>query len=119
MAGAVRAIVDAGLDYAPGTRCAYTQLGYVVAAHAAERVMGKPFETLFRERLAEPLGAQSATFFPAPETISAMPIRYDRPPTGLRPLPLRQHRAVGQTFDPAASMVANMEDGPLGCTPSP
>lgn len=110
MAGAVQAIVDAGLDYRPGTGYAYTQLGYVVAAHAAERVMGKPFETLFQEWLARPLGAGSATFHPSLATIGAMPVRYARSAEGLRPLPLREFRAVGQPIDPAASLVADMED---------
>jgi CubicO group peptidase (beta-lactamase class C family) len=110
MAGSVRAIVEAGLDYVPGTGYAYTQLGYVVAAHAAERVMGKPFEMLFQEWLARPLGLASATFHPSAETIAAMPVRYARTPAGLRPLPIREYRALGLPIDPAASLVANMQD---------
>jgi CubicO group peptidase (beta-lactamase class C family) len=110
MAGAVAAIVDAGLEFAPGTEYAYTQLGYVVAAHGAERALNLSFEDVSRIWLKEPIGARTATFYPSVTTIAGMPVRYGRNEGTLHALPQRVYRAMGQPIDPAASLTATMED---------
>jgi len=51
-------------DSAPGKRFAYESAGYLILGAAIERLGGKPWETLMRERLFEPLGLKSAGFGP-------------------------------------------------------
>jgi len=46
----------------PGTGFLYSNFGYVVAAAAAERATGKPWEELMREEVFVPLGMPSAGF---------------------------------------------------------
>ena len=47
-----------------GKRFAYSNVGYTVAGHVAETVVGKPWETLVRDRVFAPLGLSSAGFGP-------------------------------------------------------
>ncbi|MDH3497528.1 MAG: beta-lactamase family protein [Gemmatimonadota bacterium] len=60
-----------GLDYnpgtrtsrwRPGTRVAYCNSGPAVAAYIAEKLEGRPFEDVVRERLFAPLGMTTATY---------------------------------------------------------
>jgi CubicO group peptidase (beta-lactamase class C family) len=44
----------------PGERMAYSNAGYAVAAHMAEKVSGKPFADLMTELVFKPLGMSSA-----------------------------------------------------------
>jgi CubicO group peptidase (beta-lactamase class C family) len=46
----------------PGTKFLYSNVGYIVAGHAAERVTGKSWEELMTARLFEPLKMSSAGF---------------------------------------------------------
>ena len=46
----------------PGTKMAYSNLGYVIAGAVAERVGGKPWEALMRERVFAPLGMEGCGF---------------------------------------------------------
>jgi CubicO group peptidase (beta-lactamase class C family) len=48
----------------PGTAFAYSNMGYVVAGAMLERVGGKTWEELVRERVFDPLGLASAGFGP-------------------------------------------------------
>ena len=48
----------------PGSKYLYSNLGYVVAAAVLERATGKPWETLIREEVFEPLGMTSCGFGP-------------------------------------------------------
>jgi len=47
-----------------GTKFLYSNVGYVIAGHMAEEVMGKPWEELMREMLFTPLQMPSAGFGP-------------------------------------------------------
>ncbi|MEO7003049.1 MAG: serine hydrolase domain-containing protein [Ktedonobacterales bacterium] len=47
----------------PGSLWAYCNAGFYLAGAVLERVTGKPFETVMRERLFEPLGLQRSFFF--------------------------------------------------------
>lgn len=57
-------------DHPPGGAFLYSNTGFVIAGHLAERATGKPWETLMRELLFEPLAMTSAGFGPpgTPET---------------------------------------------------
>jgi CubicO group peptidase (beta-lactamase class C family) len=72
-----------GLDYTPrtrasrwrpGTRVAYCNSGPAVAAYIMEKQTGRPFEDLVRERLFEPIGMTTATYFPPapPEALATL-----------------------------------------------
>jgi len=52
----------------PGTRYLYSNAGYVLAGHAIELKLGRPWEDLLRERLGKPLGLDSLGFG-APATV--------------------------------------------------
>ncbi|HEX9632505.1 MAG TPA: serine hydrolase domain-containing protein [Gemmatimonadales bacterium] len=47
----------------PGTRVSYCNSGPPVAAYIVEKLEGRPFEDLVRERLFEPIGMTTATYF--------------------------------------------------------
>lgn len=47
----------------PGELWSYSNAGYYLTSRVIEIVAGRPFETVFRERLIEPLGLETAFFF--------------------------------------------------------
>jgi CubicO group peptidase (beta-lactamase class C family) len=49
-------------EHAPGTHWAYSDCGYAIVGAMMERVTGKPWEDLMRDRLFIPLGMTSAGF---------------------------------------------------------
>ncbi len=62
LAACVDAIAGVPPSFEPGTRFGYSTTGFHVAARVAEVAGGADFETLFRQRLAGPLGLRSARF---------------------------------------------------------
>ncbi len=109
-AEAATAISQEGLVYSPGTDYRYGQLGMVVAAHVAESVTGKDWRTLFRERLAGPIGANASMWYPDVKTLNEMAIRYDSKNGKLTPVvTTRQPRDYGLPIDPAGSLVSDLE----------
>jgi CubicO group peptidase (beta-lactamase class C family) len=59
-----QAVLSQPPDSPPGTTYVYSNVGYALAGHMAEKVAGKPWEDLMRERLFKPLGMASAGFGP-------------------------------------------------------
>ena len=57
-----RAILAEGAQDRPGRRVRYGGAGYQVAGYLAERAAGRPWEELFQEAVAEPLGMTHAQF---------------------------------------------------------
>lgn len=47
----------------PGDLWSYSNAGYYLVSRTIEAVAGQPFETVFRERLVEPLGLETTFFF--------------------------------------------------------
>lgn len=47
---------DRPLDFAPGAKYAYSNANYILLGAVLEKVGGKPFETLLREQIFQPLG---------------------------------------------------------------
>ncbi len=81
-----------------GTLWSYNNAGFNLAGRVIEVVAGKPYETVVRELIFEPLGMTRTTFFPA----EAMTYRFsvghvaDDPPKVARPWPLaRVSNAAG------------------------
>jgi CubicO group peptidase (beta-lactamase class C family) len=58
----VRRVLSHRPAYAPGTGYIYSTLDYLIVAAMLEKVYGRPWETLIRERLWEPLGIVEAGF---------------------------------------------------------
>lgn len=53
--------------FAPGSMSVYSNYGYIIAGRILERLSGKTFEVLMREKLFTPLGMSSCGFGPAPQ----------------------------------------------------
>ncbi len=54
------------MRYEPGERWMYTTSGFSVAGRIVEIVSGKSFDVFMQERLFDPLGMKSTTFYPTP-----------------------------------------------------
>lgn len=67
------------LEYPPGSRSVYSDLGVILLGEIIERTAGQPLEALVRERVLDPLGMRDTLF---------------RPPADLRP------RIAPTEFDP-------------------
>jgi CubicO group peptidase (beta-lactamase class C family) len=65
LATAVERIGQATLEFAPGTRYLYSDLGPITASYIAEKVIGKPFEQLLQEYIFAPLDLKDTLFSPA------------------------------------------------------
>lgn len=52
------------LDFTPGSRYSYSNTGYLMLGHVAERVARKPFAQLLQERILTPLGMKNTRFDP-------------------------------------------------------
>jgi CubicO group peptidase (beta-lactamase class C family) len=68
-------------EYPPGDRLNYSNLGYTALGRVIEKVTGKPYESVLREAILDPLGMKDSG-------------------AGWQALP-PQNRAVGYLFDPA------------------
>ena len=55
----------APLDFEPRTRYSYSNTGYLILGRVVERVTGRPFERVLRERILQPLGLRQTRFEPA------------------------------------------------------
>ncbi|MSR63191.1 MAG: class A beta-lactamase-related serine hydrolase [Planctomycetes bacterium] len=60
----MRAVFGRPPDHPPRGALLYSNTGFMIAGHIAERVTGKPWETLMQELLFTPLGMTSAGFGP-------------------------------------------------------
>ena len=54
----------------PGVTFRYSNTGIDIAAAVLEKIAGKDFETICRERIFEPLGMTDATFYPSDEQLA-------------------------------------------------
>lgn len=55
------------LEYEPGTRVVYSDLGFILLGRIAELATGEPLDRLARELVFEPLGMRETCFNPPPE----------------------------------------------------
>ncbi len=67
LAEAVARIAPLPADADPGTRFRYGGLAMQMAGHMAERATGEDWETIFRTRIARPLGMTATGFTPVPD----------------------------------------------------
>jgi len=66
-------LLQAYPQYAPFTTPAYTNTGYQLMAYALESIKGKPFETLMRESVLNPLGLKHTYLANAPASEGIIP----------------------------------------------
>jgi CubicO group peptidase (beta-lactamase class C family) len=52
----LKALVDSGLNFKPGTQWAYSSAGFHLLGMIIQKVTGKPYADFFRERIFAPLG---------------------------------------------------------------
>lgn len=60
-------IAGLSLEYEPGTKVVYSDLGFILLGRIAELVAGKPLDELAKELVFEPLGMRETAFNPPPE----------------------------------------------------
>lgn len=59
-----RKVLSVAPVHTPGSKFLYSNLGYIIAGHLAEKVTSKPWEELIKTRLFEPLQMTTAGFGP-------------------------------------------------------
>jgi beta-N-acetylhexosaminidase len=64
-ADTLRMIFDEPLEYEPGTRVVYSDLGIILMAEIIQRLTGKPLDELANEFIFGPLGMQNSRYKPA------------------------------------------------------
>lgn len=98
----------ARLGFEPGTDWAYSNLGYAALGHVLERVSGKPYESLLRDELLDPLGMSSTTVTLWPELSDrlARPYYYDEASSELTPYTPWDSEALA----PAGGVASTVED---------
>jgi CubicO group peptidase (beta-lactamase class C family) len=63
----VERIVRMPLDYEPGTKSVYSDLGIILLGNVLERLGGAPLDELARRLLTEPLGMKDTLYRPGPQ----------------------------------------------------
>ncbi|GJG86334.1 hypothetical protein tb265_15150 [Gemmatimonadetes bacterium T265] len=69
-------------DFAPGTQFRYDNTGYFLLGRVLERVTGRPYAALLRERFFAPLHMTQSTYCPDVPTDTSYAAGYDRARTG-------------------------------------
>jgi N-acyl-D-amino-acid deacylase len=73
------------LDFAPGERHAYSNVGYCILGRIVERASGQPFEAFVRARIFEPAGIKRIELGRAIEPLDAEVTYHDQPGAPLEP----------------------------------
>lgn len=104
----LKRIAGAKLDHAPGEKFQYSNLGYTLAGHVAEKVGNAEWEELMRKRLFGPLGMTTAGFGPmgTPGRVD-QPWQHKRDGTPIEPRPSSDNPAV---MGPAGRVHASLGD---------
>ncbi len=67
-------ILEGGLIAEPGTKFAYTFRGFAVVARIVEKVSGKKYSVVLKEKLLDPLKMNETGFVPTKEMIDRIPL---------------------------------------------
>lgn len=88
LAEAVMAYSQRPLDFEPGSKWSYCNVGIDTLGRVIEVVSGRPYEGFLKERLFDPLGMIDTTFYPTPEQLerTASTYRYHADDEALRPV---------------------------------
>jgi CubicO group peptidase (beta-lactamase class C family) len=63
--------------WSPGDKAAYSDLAYILLGYALENITGKPYETIVRDKIVQPLGLNSTGFDRPPASQAIIPIGMD------------------------------------------
>ena len=92
----VQSVTSKPPEATPGEKYLYSNAGFSIAGHMAEKVTGKSWEELMREKIFRPLGMTTAGF--------GAPVKNDQP---------RGHKADGSPVEPGPGA-----DNPVGIGPA-
>ena len=76
LAEAVMAYSQRPLDFEPGSKWAYCNVGIDTLGRVIEVASGQSYETFLKERLFDPLGMADTTFYPTPEQLERTAVIY-------------------------------------------
>lgn len=79
-----RKYCSGGLQFAPGTKFAYSNSGYFLLGAILEQLSGKPYEQLLQERIFSPLGMKDSGYAHTETITSHRAAGYERSAEGLR-----------------------------------
>src|SRR5204863_8029225 len=96
----VEGVTSKAPEATPGEKYIYSNAGFSIAGHMAEKVAGKSWEDLVRDKIFRPLGMTSAGFG-APGS----PTKNDQP---------RGHKADGSPVEPGPTADNPIAIGPAG-----
>lgn len=77
------------MQYEPGAKWKYTQSGINAASRIVEVVSGQSFDAFLQQRLFDPLGMSSTTFYPFEKHAARLATAYAKKESGLEPVPPR------------------------------
>jgi len=76
LAEGVRALAQRPLEFEPGTKWAYCNLGIDTLGRVIEVVSGEPYEKFLEKRVFRPLGMADTGFYPSPEQRARIAMTY-------------------------------------------
>ena len=77
LAEAVMAYSQRPLDFEPGSKWSYCNVGIDTLGRVIEVVSGQPYETFLQKRLFSPLGMNDTTFYPTDDQRKRVAVTYD------------------------------------------
>ncbi len=77
LAEAVMAYSQRPLDFEPGSKWAYCNVGIDTLGRVIEVASGQSYETFLKERLFDPLGMADTTFYPTPAQLERTALTYN------------------------------------------
>jgi serine-type D-Ala-D-Ala carboxypeptidase len=94
---AIQKILQEPVAYPPGSQTLYSDLGFILLADIVETHYQQPFDRLFRERVAQPLGLHCTGYRPldGPSPLPASPTAY----AATEACPWRARVLVGEVHD--------------------
>src|SRR5262245_3965028 len=87
------------LEYVPGTRAIYSDLGFIVLGWLLERVTGERLDVLAHKQIVSPLGLTATTFMSLSETEQRARVLGDRSIAATQLCPERHRVLIGEVDD--------------------
>jgi CubicO group peptidase (beta-lactamase class C family) len=87
------------LDYAPGTRSVYSDLGFILLGWLLERVTGERLDVAARRQIVAPLGLQATTFMSLSDPGERARVLGDRSIAATQLCPERHRVLIGEVDD--------------------
>jgi CubicO group peptidase (beta-lactamase class C family) len=76
LAEAVKLFAKLPLEFEPGTKWAYCNIGIDTLGRIIEVASGQPYESFLKQRIFEPLGMTDTCFYPTPEQRTRIAVTY-------------------------------------------